>query len=86
MYLDPFLFSNFLFLGDDSVLGPSACAGTCPRAAAGGRPGSGGQHATGVELEGGTFPALWYLANIICQIFTEIFYKISELLEGLKQQ
>ena len=52
----------------------------------GGRPGSGGQHATGVELEGGTLPALWYLANIICQIFTEIFYKISKLLEGLKQQ
>ena len=37
------------------------------------RPGSGGQHAAGVELEGGTLPALWYLANIICQIFTEIF-------------
>ena len=52
----------------------------------GGHPGSGGQHAAGVELEGGTLPALWYLATIICQIFTEIFYKISELLEGLKQQ
>ena len=26
--LDPFLFSNFLFIVGDSVLGPSACAGT----------------------------------------------------------
>ena len=65
--------------------GPSACASTCPCGAADGRPG-GGQHAAGVELGGGTLPALWYLANIICQIFTEIFHKISELLKGLKQQ
>ena len=43
----------FLFLGEDSVWGPSACAGiTCPRVAAGSRPCGGGQHAAGVGQGG----------------------------------
>ena len=69
MYHDPSLFSKFLFFGGDSVWGPSACAGTCPRATAGGRPGGGGQHAAEVGLGGEEEPclrsALWK-HTVIC--------------------
>ena len=84
MYHDPSLFSNFLFLGGDSVWGPSACAGTCPRAAGGGRTGGGGQHhAVGVGLGGEEEPclrsALW-THTVIC--YPKSVNKISKLVPG----
>ena len=83
LYHDPSLFSNFLFLGGDSVWGSSACAGTCPRAAAGGRIGGGGQHAAGVGLGGEEEPclrsALW-THTVIC--YPKSVNKISKLVPG----
>ena len=84
LFHDPSLFSNFLFLGGDSVWGPCVCADTCPRPAAGGRTGGGGQHhAVGVGLGGEEEPclrsALW-THTVIC--YPKSVIKISKLVPG----